>query len=91
MDEMSINVEENSRTIFLVYDVVLEDFVVECAGKCSGRWHSFDFLFVCVTEKGGSSLMLVQSSRYAALAKHHSTIQRDIVCRMVKVDVVSML
>lgn len=68
VDEMSVDVEENSRIIFFVYDMVLEDFVVESAGTRTSRWHNFGILVVCVAEKDGSSLILVQSSIDAPLA-----------------------
>ena len=48
MDEMSVDVEENSRVIFCVYYMVLEDFVVESAGKRISRWHSFGILVLCM-------------------------------------------
>ena len=52
VDEMSVDVEENSRTIFFVYYMVLEDFVVESAGNRISRWHNFGILVVCVGRKG---------------------------------------
>ena len=48
MDEMSVDVEENSRIIFFVYYMVLEDFVVESAGNRTSRWHNSGILVVCV-------------------------------------------
>ena len=67
MDEMSVDVEENSMIIFFVYYMVLEDFVVESAGNRISRRHDFGILVVCVAEKDGRSLIFVQSSIYAPL------------------------
>ena len=40
MDEMPVDVEEDS-VIFFIYYVVLEDLIVESAGKRSSRWHNY--------------------------------------------------
>ena len=83
VDEMSVDVEENSRIIFFVYYMVLEDFVVESAGNGNSRWHNFGILVVCVAEKDGSSLIFVQSSIYALLASITAQCKKKkIVCRV---------
>lgn len=84
MDEMSVDVEENSRTIFFVYYMVLEDFVVESAGNRTSRWHNFGILVVCVAEKDGSSLIFVQSSIHAPLASIRAQCKKNRVCRVAK-------
>lgn len=86
MDEMSVDVEENSRIIFFVYYMVLEDFVVESAGNRISRRHDFGILVVCVAEKDGRISIFVQSSIYAPLTSITAQCQKKIVCRVAKVD-----
>ena len=69
MDEMSLYVEENSRIIFRVNYVVLEDLVVESAGSRVNRRHDFGMIVVCAAERDGRSLILFQSSLYTLLTR----------------------
>ena len=67
VDEMSVDIEENGSIIFLVYYMVLEDFVVESAGNGISRRHNFGMFVLCVAEKDETDFVSVQSSIDAPL------------------------
>ena len=50
VDEMSVDVEENSRIMSFIYYMFPEDFVVQSAGNRIDRWHNLDILVVCVAD-----------------------------------------
>ena len=82
VDEMPVDVEENSSIIFLVYYMILEDFVVESAGNGISRRHNFDMLVLCVAEKDKSKFDVCSKLDGCTFDKHHSTMSNETVCRV---------